>query len=55
MKHRGHVKEVSKVKFSADGRHIISLGKYDRTVIIWKVLPEVEKPVAKKGKNDEDD
>jgi microtubule-associated protein-like 6 len=35
-----HVKEVSKVKFSCDGRYIISLGKLDRTIVMWKVLPE---------------
>jgi WD40 repeat protein len=35
-----HVKDVSKVKFTSDGKHIISIGKNDRSVIIWNVLPE---------------
>lgn len=35
-----HVKDVSKVKFTSDGKHIISIGKTDRSVIIWNVLPE---------------
>ncbi len=54
MKHRGHVKDVSKIRFSADGNHLISLGKHDRVVIVWKVLPEIEKP-SKKAARDEDD
>ena len=39
-KHRGHIKEVSKVKFSCDGKHVVSLGKHDRAVMIWRVLAE---------------
>ena len=35
-----HVKDVSKVKFTSDGKHIISIGKTDRSVIVWNVLPE---------------
>ena len=42
-KHRGHIKEVAKVKFSCDGKHIVSLGKHDRTVMVWRVLPDSEK------------
>lgn len=39
-KHRGHIKEVAKVRFSCDGKFVISLGKHDRTIMIWKVLPD---------------
>lgn len=35
----GHVSEVSKVRFSCDGSHLISLGKSDRSIIIWKIVP----------------
>ena len=38
-----HVKEVSKVRFTCDGKHVISLGKYDRSIVSWKVLPEKAK------------
>ncbi len=43
VKQPAHVKEVSKVRFSCDGKHIISLGKHDRAIVIWKVLPEKSK------------
>lgn len=36
--HRGHVKEVGKVRWSCDGKHFISVGKHDRAVMIWKVI-----------------
>lgn len=34
-----HVDEVSKVRFSIDGKYLISIGKNDRCIMIWKVLP----------------
>lgn len=47
-KHRGHVKEVGKVRWSCDGRHIISVGKHDRAIMIWKVIhdPDLETAAA---------
>ena len=41
-KHRGHVKEVSKVRFTCDGKKIISVGKFDRAVMIWNVIHDAE-------------
>jgi hypothetical protein len=38
----GHVKETSKVRFTSDGKYAISVGKFDRSVIVWKVLSEEE-------------
>ena len=32
-----HVKEVAQVRFSCDGKYIVSVGKKDRSVITWKV------------------
>jgi len=60
MAHRGHVKEVAKVRFSCDGKYVISLGRFDRAIIIWKVLPEVEvaapnAKARKKMQGEEDD
>jgi WD40 repeat protein len=39
FEHTAHINEVAKVRFSCDGRFLISLGKTDRSIIIWKVLP----------------
>ena len=39
-KHRGHIKEVSKVRFTCDGKHVISLGKHDRAAMVWNILPD---------------
>jgi hypothetical protein len=36
----GHVKDISKVRFTCDGRYAISVGKADRSIIVWKVLSE---------------
>jgi WD40 repeat protein len=36
----GHVNPVAKVRFSCDGRYLLSMGKSDRCIIIWKVLPQ---------------
>ncbi len=33
----GHCKDVTRVRFSSDGRYLISIGKSDRSIIIWKV------------------
>ena len=40
--HRGHVKECAKVRFSSDGRYVVSIGKHDRAVMIWKVMHDPE-------------
>lgn len=42
----GHVKEVSKVRFTCDGKYAISVGKFDRSIIVWKVLSEDGKDAA---------
>lgn len=39
----GHVKDISKVRFTCDGKYAISVGKVDRSVIVWKVLVEAGK------------
>lgn len=36
----GHVKDVSKVRFTCDGKYAISVGKHDRSIIVWKILSE---------------
>ena len=46
-KHRGHIKDVAKVRFSCDGKYCISVGKHDRAVIVWKLLPDESIPPAK--------
>ena len=33
-----HVKEVSQVRFTCDNKHIISMGKNDRSIVSWNVL-----------------
>jgi len=33
----GHVKEVAQVRFTCDGSHVVSLGKMDRSIILWQV------------------
>jgi len=40
--HRGHVRECGKVRFTADGKHAVSIGKYDRAIMIWNVIPDAE-------------
>ena len=35
-----HVKEIAKLRFTCDGKHVLSIGKEDRSVIIWQVLEE---------------
>lgn len=35
---KGHVGEVGRVRFTCDGSHIISIGKLDRSISIWKVV-----------------
>ena len=42
----GHVKDISKVRFTCDGKYAISVGKLDRTIITWKVLYETSKDLA---------
>lgn len=42
VKEIGHVKEISKVRFSCDGKYAISVGKSDRSIVVWKVLSEDE-------------
>jgi len=37
--HDVHVKEVSKVRFNCDGSHMISIGKFDRSIMIWQMRP----------------
>lgn len=39
MNAQAHVKEVSKVRFNSDGSYLISVGKTDRAIMIWQVLP----------------
>ncbi len=39
MNAHAHVKEVSKVRFNSDGTYLISVGKTDRAIMIWQVLP----------------
>ena len=34
-----HVKEVAKVRFNCDGSYMISIGKHDRAIMLWQVLP----------------
>lgn len=41
-----HVKDVSKVRFSCDNKYLISIGQADRSVIIWRVMPEIVKKTA---------
>ncbi len=41
-----HVKEVSKVRFNSDGSYLISVGKTDRAIMIWQVLPMQNAPAA---------
>ena len=33
-----HVKEVSKVRFTCDNKYMVTMGKHDRSIIVWKVL-----------------
>lgn len=33
----GHVGSVRKIRYSADGRYVVSIGEKDRTVMIWAV------------------
>ena len=42
----GHVKEVSKVRFTCDGKYAISVGKFDRSIVVWRVLSEDGKDAA---------
>ena len=42
-----HVKDVNKVRFSADNQFVISIGQSDRSVIIWRVMPDAIKGPAK--------
>ena len=37
-RHKGHIKEVAKVRFSCDGKHAVSLGKHDRAIMVWRIL-----------------
>lgn len=46
IKEIGHVKDISKVRFTCDGKYAISVGKFDRSIIVWKVLSEEEKETA---------
>ena len=34
-----HVKEVGKVRFNCDGTYMMSIGKRDRAIMLWQVLP----------------
>ena len=40
VEHFAHVKEVAQIRFSCDGKYIISVGKKDRSIITWKVKGE---------------
>jgi microtubule-associated protein-like 6 len=35
-----HVNDVAKVRFSCDSKHLITIGKQDRTIVIWNIMPE---------------
>lgn len=37
---KGHVDEVSKVRFTCDNKYVVSMGKLDRSIIVWKVVPD---------------
>eukprot|EP01041_Mallomonas_annulata_P001147 gene1147-2216_t len=39
-----HVKEVSKLRFTCDDKFIVSLGKYDRAVSVWRVTTDGLEP-----------
>ena len=39
----GHSSHVTKVRFSADEQHLLSVGGNDRTVILWKVTGNEDK------------
>jgi len=41
-----HVNGVNKVRFSCDNKYLISIGQSDRSVIIWRVMPENIKKTA---------
>lgn len=38
----GHVGGISCIRFTCDDKHVISIGKGDRAVLIWKVEKEQE-------------
>jgi WD40 repeat protein len=40
--HKGHVRDCAKVRFSCDGKHAISIGKYDKCIMIWNIIPDTE-------------
>lgn len=46
MNTQAHVKEVSKTRFNCDGTYLISVGKTDRAIMIWQVLPMHTTPTA---------
>ena len=37
---RSHVDEVSKVRFTCDNKYVVSMGKQDRSIIVWKVIQD---------------
>jgi len=45
----GHVREISKIRFSCDERYLVTLGKYDRAINIWKISFE-DDTVGNEGK-----
>ena len=42
-----HMKDVNKVRFTCDSQFLISIGQSDRSIIIWKVLPDHAKGGSK--------
>ena len=48
--YRGHSSCVSNIRFSCDGKHVISIGSTDKSIFQWKFLPEKEEtPEVKQG------
>jgi echinoderm microtubule-associated protein-like 6 len=39
---QAHVGAVAKVAYSADMKHLISIGQYDRTILIWQIIQNKE-------------
>jgi WD40 repeat protein len=35
---KGHVGEVARVRYTCDGSHVVSIGKMDRCINIWRVV-----------------
>lgn len=51
LKFSAHVLEVSKTRFSCDDKYIVSIGKHDRAIIVWKVVKDEKIEVVLDGQS----